>query len=86
MTAATDEVARDVIAIIAKKVPNHKGELALSDRLDEIDLDSFAAVEMIFDLEERFDIQIPYNSNDARAEFETIGDVVNAIKQTIGKS
>jgi acyl carrier protein len=85
MDVAMDGVARDVIAIIANKLRN-KRELTLSDRLDEIDLDSFAAVEMIFDLEERFDIQIPYNSNDARTEFQTVGDVVNAIKRTLGQS
>jgi acyl carrier protein len=86
MAAATDDVTRDVVAIIAKKLRDHKRELALTDRLDELGLDSFAAVEMIFDLEEKFDIQIPYNSNDARMDFETVGDVVEAIKKRIGPS
>jgi acyl carrier protein len=86
MTAAAEEVAREVIAIIAKKLRDTKREPALTDRLDELGLDSFAAVEMIFDLEEKFDIQIPYNSNDARMEFETVGDVVDAIKRRIGQS
>jgi acyl carrier protein len=80
-----DDVTRDVVAIIAKKRHDGAGELQLSDRLDEIGLDSFAAVEMIFDLEEKFDIQIPYNSNDARTDFETVGDVVKAIKSRIGQ-
>ena len=86
MTAAMDDVTRDVVAIIAKKIRGHKHELSLVDRLDELGLDSFAAVEMIFDLEEKFDIQIPYNSNDARMGFETVGDVVEAIKKHIGQS
>ena len=85
MTAATDEVSQAVVAIIAKKLRDTK-QPALTDRLDELGLDSFAAVEMIFDLEEKFDIQIPYNSNDARMEFETVGDVVEAIKKRIGQS
>ena len=85
MAAATDEVSQAVVAIIAKKLRDTK-QPALTDRLDELGLDSFAAVEMIFDLEEKFDIQIPYNSNDARMEFETVGDVVEAIKKRIGQS
>ena len=85
MTAAMDDVTRDVVAIVAKKLRGHKHELGLADRLDELGLDSFAAVEMIFDLEEKFDIQIPFNSNDARMEFETVGDVVEAIKKLIGQ-
>ncbi len=85
MTAAMDDVTLDVVAIIARKLRDAKREPALTDRLDELGLNSFAAVEMIFDLEEKFDIQIPYNSNDARMEFETVGDVVDAIKKRIGR-
>ena len=86
MATAMDDVTRDVVAIIGKKIPEKGRELAMGDRLDELGLDSFAAVEMIFDLEEKFDIQIPYNSNDARMEFETVGDVVDAIKKRLGQS
>lgn len=86
MTTATDDVTRDVIAIIAKKLPDPKREPVLTDRLDELGLDSFSAVEMIFDLEEKYDIEIPYNSNDARMDFETVSDVVDAIKKLIGRS
>lgn len=81
-----DDVTRDVVEIIAKKVTPKGRELKLDDRLDELGLDSFAAVEMIFDLEEKFDIQIPYNSNDARLEFQTVGEIADAIKKLIGKA
>ena len=83
---AMADVTADVIAIIGKKLPPDKRNLQLTDRLDEIGVDSLMAVEMIFDLEEKFDIQIPYNSNDARMEFETVGDVVDAIKKRIAQS
>lgn len=86
MTAATDEIQREVIAIIAKKLRDPSRRLNMDDRLDELGLDSFAAVEMIFDLEEKFDIQIPYNSNDARMEFETVRDVVEAIQKRLGQA
>jgi len=86
MTDATDDVTRDVMAIVAKKVQGLNRELKPDDRLDELGLDSFAAVEMIFDLEEKFDIQIPYNSNDARLEFQTVGEIADAIKKLIGKA
>jgi acyl carrier protein len=80
------DVTADVIAIIARKLPPEKRNLDLADRLDEIGVDSLAAVEMIFDLEEKFDIQIPFNANDAKLEFETVGEVVEAIKKITGKS
>jgi acyl carrier protein len=80
------DVTADVIAIIGKKLPPDKRNLQLSDRLDEIGVDSLMAVEMIFDLEEKFDIQIPFNANDAKLEFETVGEVVEAIKKITGQS
>ena len=80
------DVASDVIAIIAKKVrvENHP-KVERSDRLEELGLESLDAVEMIFDLEEKFDIQIPYNANtnNPRTEFDTVGDVINAIEKLV---
>lgn len=80
------DVAADVIAIIAKKLPPSGRDLKMTDRLDDLGIDSLMAVEMIFDLEEKFDIQIPYNSNDAKLEFETVGEVVDAIRNLVGQS
>lgn len=77
------DVAAEVMAIIAKKVRVDHPSLQLSDRLEELGIESIDAVEMIFDLEEKFDIQIPYNANNARTEFDTVGDVVGAIETLV---
>jgi acyl carrier protein len=81
------DVASDVIAIIAKKKRVDKPNVELSDRLEDLGLESLDAVEMIFDLEEKFDIEIPYNANtdNPRTEFDSVGDVVNAIKTLVAK-
>jgi acyl carrier protein len=79
-----DNVAADTIAIIAKRLPVEKRNLHLTDRLDDLGIDSFSAVEMIFDLEEKFDIQVPYNSNETRPDFATVADVVEAIRKLVG--
>ena len=82
-----ENVEADVVAIIEKRLPAEKRDLKLSDRLDDLGIDSLGAVEMIFDLEEKFDIQIDYNANDPKPEFETVGEVVDAIKRHVsGKS
>jgi acyl carrier protein len=82
-----NDVARDVIAIIANKKRVDKPTVELSDRLEDLGLESLDAVEMIFDLEEKFDIQIPYNANtnNPRTEFDTVGDVVRAIENLVAK-
>jgi acyl carrier protein len=81
------DVARDVIAIIANKKRVDKPTVELSDRLEDLGLESLDAVEMIFDLEEKFDIQIPYNANtnNPRTEFDTVADVVRAIENLVAK-
>ena len=86
-----DTIEADVIAIIAKRLPADKRDpsrpIQPSDRLEDIGLDSLGAVEMVFDLEEKFDIEIPYNANTPRNEFQRVSDVVAAIKKLIdGKS
>jgi len=82
-----NDIARDVIAIIAKKKRVDKPNVEVSDRLEDLGLESLDAVEMIFDLEEKFDIQIPYNANtnNPRTEFDTVADVVRAIENLVAK-
>ena len=72
-------VPAEVIAIIARKLPDKGGRINLTDNLRELGLESIDALEMVFDLEEKFDIQIPFNSNEVRPEFRTVGDIVAAI-------
>ena len=76
------DVAADVIAIIAKKVPGGK-DVKLSDNLQQLGLESIDALEMVFDLEEKFGIQIPYNANSAATDFATVGDVATAIQKLV---
>ena len=82
------DVAADVIAIIAKKVPSdkHTGEIKPTDSLQALGLESIDALEMIFDLEEKFGIQIPYNANSAATDFSTVGDVVKAIQKLVDEN
>jgi acyl carrier protein len=77
------DVAADVVAIIAGKLRSERPQIELTDKLEDLGLESLDAVEMIFELEEKFDITIPYNANDSRTEFDTVGDVVRAVKKLV---
>jgi acyl carrier protein len=87
MSDTTSGVAGDVVAIIARKKRVEKPTVELSDRLEDLGLGSLDAVELIFDLEEKFDVQIPYNANagNAQMEFETVGDVVAAVEKLVAQ-
>ena len=55
---------------------------------DELGLDSLALVEVVFGIEEAFDISVPYNANDpAESQFDlsNVGAIVDAVKQLIAE-
>ena len=79
----TDSITTDVIAIIAKNLPEGHRELNATDRLADLGIDSFTAVEIIFALEEKFNIQIPYNANDKTVSLDTVGQIADAIRNQV---
>jgi len=79
-------VATDVMSVIKKKIRVDRSEITLDDRLAELGLESLDALELVFDLEEKFDIEIPVNANDAQiGGFEKVSDVVAAVQKIIDK-
>ncbi len=60
----TDSVREKVIAIIAEQALVEPSEIADDTKLDELGLDSLALVEIVFGIEEAFDVSVPYNAND----------------------
>ena len=63
-TDVMDSVTTDVIAIIAKRLETWLAKsISLTDRLEDFVADSINAMEVIFDLEEKYDIGIEYNAN-----------------------
>lgn len=74
------DVTADTIAIIAGKVRNGLPAVQPTDKLVDLGLDSLAVVELIFEIEEKFDITIDYNANDKQADFDTVAEVVRAVQ------
>lgn len=72
MTRAGPDIASTVLAIIAKQAGLEAGQVAPQDLLPDLGLDSLGLVEVIFALEESFDIAIPFNANAPEASpFDT---------------
>lgn len=80
------DVAREVLEIIAKQAKVEPAQVTVETDLAEIGLESLDTIELIFALEEKFDVEIPYNANDASAagmEFATAGEVVDAVVKLV---
>jgi len=79
-------VEQDVIAIIKKKVRVERSEISTDDKLQDLGLESLDALELVFDIEEKFNIEIPVNANDANiGGFQTVGDVVREVEKLVAK-
>lgn len=76
------QTARTIVAIIAEKALLSPDDLTVETRLADLALDSLAMVELIFALEEAFDIEVPFNANDTEAGFDltSVGAIITAVE------
>ena len=78
----------DVLAIVAKQAKIETGKLRRDTRLSELELQSIDIVELVFALEDKFDIAVPYSPSDlnsAGISFDTVGDIIDAVKRLDGE-
>jgi acyl carrier protein len=74
--------ADDIVEMITAKTSHTGGTLDLSESLDNLGLDSMEVVALIFDIEERFNIQIPINAN-MDIESKTLADLIQAVDRLV---
>jgi acyl carrier protein len=78
------DVANGVMEIVAARMRTGERKVRLADPLDSLGLESLDVLEITFDLERQFDIDIPYNAN-TKLEFETVGTLVQAVERLIAE-
>jgi acyl carrier protein len=79
--AADPAVAAAVCALLERHAQNPPGRpLAPGDRLVDLRIDSLGLMELLFELEEAFDIKIELNANRPQEVEEHWGDVQSAIR------
>ena len=80
----TDEVSRKLIEIIAEQAMVDPSEIDPNANLDDLGLDSLALVEVVFGIEEAFEVSVPYNANDpSESEFELTS--ITALTEAVNK-
>ena len=89
---SVESVIDEVRRIIARELNVPLERLTPDTALPDLGVESLDLIEIIFALEEKFDISIPYNANDAAAtdnressmaglgKFETIDQISTAVK------
>ena len=79
-------VESDIFEIIAEKAAVARDKIVGTASLQELEIESLDVVEIIFAIEEKFDIHVPFNANDQELEFDTVSDVVEAVEALIAES
>jgi acyl carrier protein len=81
----TDETTKAIFAILGEHAQDGVEDIDARTVLDAIGIDSVGLVEVIFDIEDRFDITVPDSAEAGGigSDFKTAGDVVKAVKRLI---
>ncbi|MEL6977345.1 MAG: phosphopantetheine-binding protein [Pseudomonadota bacterium] len=83
-----DEVAQKIVAIVAEQTMVEHQTVTLASTPEELGIDSLGLVEIVFAIEETFDLSVPFNANEPTAsEFDlsSVGAVVTAVKRLIAE-
>ena len=76
-------VESDIFEIIAEKAAVEREEVVSDAKLEDLEIESLDIVEIVFAIEEKFDVHVPFNANDQGLAFETVSDVVRAVQALI---
>lgn len=82
------QTAQSIIGIIAEKALLEPEDLTVDTRLDALALDSLAMVELVFALEETFDISVPFNANEPGSEdfdLSSVGAIIAAVEGLVSQ-
>jgi nodulation protein F len=78
-----DDVAEKIIAILRKNMRDPNKEIALDTKLTDLEIESLDLAVIVFDIEDTFGIQIPYNANEEMQDFATVNSVVERVKSVL---
>lgn len=80
----TDAVlTNEILDVIAAKAMVDRSKLDLAAKLTDLNISSLDVVEIVFALEDKYGIELPFNANSQNQEFETLGQVVTLVEQQV---
>jgi acyl carrier protein len=77
------DISPDIFDIIARCGRVDRAAVVPEASLAELKIESLSVVEIIFALEEKFGIEIPFEANEQTNRFQTVADVVKAVEDLV---
>ena len=72
-----------VFEVVAGQIKCQPEDVSLDMRLDELGIDSLEAITILYELEERYEIEIP---NEIFESIKTVGDIVDQLNRILADS
>jgi acyl carrier protein len=83
-----DNIEEKVLELVGEQVGIEPQEIILSSKLEDLNLDSVAIVELVFLLEEKFEISIPFeglDESELKRNFHSVSSIVDHLKELLKK-
>ncbi|MEM1301532.1 MAG: acyl carrier protein [Pseudomonadota bacterium] len=84
--AQTETVADQVRSILAEQAMLDLDDVTAQSTLEDLGLDSLGLVEVIFAIEETFDVQVPFNANEPdKSDFDisSVQKIIDGVQSLI---
>jgi len=81
-----ENIANQVIAIIAEQAMLAPDEVSPGATLESLGVDSLGLVEAVFAIEETFDVQVPFNANepgDTAFDISSVQSIISAVEKLV---
>lgn len=83
-----DETATKIVEILKKHMKEPQDNIGLETPLADLNIASIDLAMIIFEIEDTFRIEIPFNANETEeaSAFKTVGSVVDRVKEVIAST
>jgi acyl carrier protein/nodulation protein F len=78
-----DDIAAKIVDILKKHMKAPIESVGLETELKDLQIESLDLAMIVFDIEDAFGIEIPYNANEETTDFNTVGAVVDKVRALI---
>ena len=82
----SENIKNEIIKILSEQTLLDPSEIKENLTLEDLDIDSLALVEIIFSIEETFNITIPFNANDptnSTFDISNVTSIIHAVENLI---
>lgn len=84
-----NSIEQKVLELVGEQAGIDPIEVSLNSKLEELNLDSVAIVELVFMLEETFKISIPFeglDESELKRNFNTVSSLINLLEDLLQKN